>query len=105
MSVYRVKITETLAMTVEVEAETESDAEQQANDNWRNSEYILGAENFSGVKFEIVREGLLAGDVEIIWNKYLQYLVEWAESHREPEHSGMSPAGFDEWRENEYQED
>ena len=105
MSVYRVKITETLTMTVEIEAETESDAEQQVSDNWRNSEYILDADNFSSVKFEITREGVLAGEVEITWDKYLQYLVEWPESHREPEHSGMSPAGFDEWLANEYQEE
>ena len=104
MSVYHVKITETLMMDVEVEAETESDAEQQVHTNWRNSEYILGAENFSGVKFEIVREGLQVGDIKIIWDKYLQYLAEWAESHGAFEYAYMSPAGFDEWVDNEYQE-
>ena len=53
-NVYQVKITETLTMTVEVEAENESNAEQQVNDKWSNSEYILNADNFTGVTFEIV---------------------------------------------------
>ena len=54
MNMYRVRITETLTLTVEVEAENELDAEQQVSDNWRNSEYILDADNFAGVVFEVV---------------------------------------------------
>ena len=37
-------------------------------------------------------------------DSYLKYLVEWAETHKEPEFAGMSPASYDEWHENEYQE-
>ena len=57
MNAYHVKITETLTMTVEVEAETQEEAEQQVSDNWRNSEYILDATNFTGVTFENVDRG------------------------------------------------
>jgi len=58
--VYPVKITETLTMTVEVEADSELNAEQKANDKWRNSEHILSADNFTGVTFEVVgsRKGM-----------------------------------------------
>ena len=40
----------------------------------------------------------------LAWDKYLQYLVEWADSHKEYVYAGASPAGFDEWYGNEYQE-
>jgi hypothetical protein len=53
MQKYKVKITKILEMTVEVEAENESSAEQQINDKWRNSEYILDADNFIDVTFEV----------------------------------------------------
>ena len=53
-NLYRVKITETLTMTVEVEADNESDAEQKVNDQWRKSEYILDYNNFSDVTFEVI---------------------------------------------------
>ena len=54
MKTYKVKITETLAATVEIEADNELDAEQQVSDCWHNSEYILDAANFVGVTFEVV---------------------------------------------------
>jgi hypothetical protein len=54
MGVYKVKITETLTKMVEVEAENKLSAEQQVGDNWRNSEYILDADDFSGVTFKII---------------------------------------------------
>ena len=54
MNVYKVKITETLTMTVEVEAENESSAEQQVSDNWRDELYILDADNFTEVTFEVI---------------------------------------------------
>ena len=46
---YKVRITETLVMTVDV-------AEQIASDNWHNSDYILDADNFVGVEFEATEE-------------------------------------------------
>ena len=32
-----------------------------------------------------------------LYKKYLQYLVEWAQTHAEPGFIGMSPVCFDEW--------
>lgn len=51
---FSVTITETLKMTVEVEAEAQQQAEQIVSDNWKNSEYILDADNFVGVEFEAI---------------------------------------------------
>ena len=51
---FKVTITETLKMTVEVEAEDKYEAEQMVSDNWHESRYILDAENFIGVAFEAV---------------------------------------------------
>lgn len=39
------------------------------------------------------------------WNRYIDYLQDWAEYHSEAKYKGMSPASFDEWRENEGEED
>ena len=49
---YDVTIRETLAMTVTVQAKDRDEAEQIVSDNWRDSEYILDADNFTGVEFE-----------------------------------------------------
>ena len=49
---FKVTITETLKMTVEVEAGDKYEAEQMVSDNWRKSQYILDADNFVGVAFE-----------------------------------------------------
>lgn len=49
---FKVTITETLKMTVEVEAEDKYEAEQMVSDSWRESQYILDADNFVGVAFE-----------------------------------------------------
>jgi hypothetical protein len=55
MKEYDVTITETLKMTVTVEAESQLKAEQMVSDNWRNQEYILDADNFTGVDFKAKR--------------------------------------------------
>lgn len=55
MKEYDVTITETLKMTVTVEAESQLEAEQMVSDNWRNQEYILDADNFTGVDFKARR--------------------------------------------------
>lgn len=39
-----------------------------------------------------------------IWERYTNYLIEWAVSHKEEVFAGMAPACFDEWLENEYEE-
>ena len=53
---YKVRITETLVMTVDVEAHSRDEAEQITSDNWHNSDYILDADNFVGVEFEATEE-------------------------------------------------
>ena len=35
------------------------------------------------------------------WNEYIDYLRNWAETHSDETFAGMSPACFDEWRDNE----
>lgn len=51
---FNVTITETLKMTVEVEAKNQQQAEQIVSDKWKNSEYILDADNFCGVEFTAI---------------------------------------------------
>ena len=51
---FEVTITETLKLTVEVEARDQHEAEQIVSNNWRNSEYILDADNFVDVEFEAI---------------------------------------------------
>ena len=49
MKHYKVRIVETLVMNVDVEAES---AGEIVSDRWRDSEYLLDADNFAGVEFE-----------------------------------------------------
>lgn len=51
---FKVTITETLRMTVEVEAEDQHEAEQLVSDGWHDSQYILDANHFTGVTFDAV---------------------------------------------------
>jgi len=48
---YCVIITEMLQMSVETKAENEDEAEEIIEQNYKNSEYILDAEQFAGVEF------------------------------------------------------
>jgi hypothetical protein len=52
MKEFNVTIIETLKRTVTVEAETAEDAKDMVDAAWRDSKYILEAEDFSGVEFE-----------------------------------------------------
>ena len=56
MKNYQVVITETLKMRVDIEADSPEEAEQLANDRWRNSEFILDADCFDGVEFNTVKD-------------------------------------------------
>ncbi|MGL4668667.1 MAG: DpnD/PcfM family protein [Saezia sp.] len=51
MQNYKITITETLQKEVSIEAGSRTQAEQLAEQNWKNSEYILDADNFVGVTF------------------------------------------------------
>ena len=39
------------------------------------------------------------------WQRYLNYLADWVFDHIDEKFSGMSPACFDEWKDNENQEE
>jgi len=39
------------------------------------------------------------------WEYYITYLMRWAEDHKSAEFEGMSPAGFDEFCDNDILED
>ncbi|MGF7018864.1 hypothetical protein M2145_002647 [Lachnospiraceae bacterium PF1-21] len=52
MKIYKVTITETLSKTVEIKANDPSEAEQMVSDNWRDSRYVLGSEDFTDVDFK-----------------------------------------------------
>ena len=120
---FKVTIIETLKLTVEVEAIDRHEAEQTVSINWRNSEYVLTADNFFGVEFrasgsedetdETVKydEGESAkgeateDKLNTIWQKYLRYLKGWTDSHSESGFYGMTPACFEEWMGCEHQEE
>jgi len=53
---FKVVITETLRLAVEVEAKDPKDAEQLASDNWRNGMYVLSADNFAYAEFDAEEE-------------------------------------------------
>ena len=46
---FKVRISEPLQKTVTVEAKNREEAEQIISDRWRNGEYVLGAEDFTGM--------------------------------------------------------
>ena len=52
MSIFKVKIIETLESEMSIEAETLSDAIQEAEERWHNSVYILTADDFADVAFK-----------------------------------------------------
>ena len=54
MKPYNVEITETLRRTVTVEAHDYDDAIDKVRNAWRNSEYVLDADDFLKAGFEIV---------------------------------------------------
>ena len=52
MQEYRIKIRETLEKVVTVEAMNLSHAKEVAEKNYKNSEYVLTADDYSGVTFQ-----------------------------------------------------
>lgn len=62
MKSYKVTITEFLRQTVEVEAENPADAEERVREEWLDSKYILGAEQFDHVEFDAVEITPTKGD-------------------------------------------
>ena len=58
MKTYKVTITETLQMEVEVEADSQLEAEQLVEAKWNNSEYILDADHFKCADFHAEQKKL-----------------------------------------------
>lgn len=56
MKEYAVKITEVSEKVVHIEARSRIEAEALVEENWKNSEYILDAEDFKSVEFEAVEK-------------------------------------------------
>ena len=54
MKKYKVTITETLQMEVEVDAPNRSEAERLVNRQWVEGDYILSADHFTDVDFKAV---------------------------------------------------
>ena len=52
MKTYEVTITETLEKTIEVEASCHAEAEDLVRSGWKNGDYILDADAFTGVVFK-----------------------------------------------------
>lgn len=52
MKAYEVTIHENLKMKVTVEAESAQSAEEIVKNRWKNGDYILDADNFTGVEFK-----------------------------------------------------
>lgn len=50
---FEITITEILKQTVIVKADNPENAKQIVCDNWHKGEYVLDADNFVGVDFEI----------------------------------------------------
>ncbi len=55
MKNYKVTITETLQMEVEIEAGSRQEAEYLAERNWKNEAYVLDANHFVGATFRAER--------------------------------------------------
>ena len=53
MKSYKVTITETLQMEVEVAAENSEQAENIVHKGYHDCEYILDADHFKGVQFDV----------------------------------------------------
>ena len=49
-----------------------------------------------------IKDAILAEkDSDSEWERYINYLSQWVICHNDEEYAGMSPASFEEWRDNE----
>ena len=53
---YQVTVTETLETTITVEADSPEEAEQIVEEQWNDADFVLGAEEFTGVTFKTVTD-------------------------------------------------
>ncbi|MBO7715871.1 MAG: hypothetical protein J6S85_20070 [Methanobrevibacter sp.] len=54
---------------------------------------------------EVLNQRMELVSKQYAWQGYLDYLKKWAKNHKEIENYGMTPACFDEWLDNEYEEE
>ncbi len=66
MKEYDVMITETLERKVTVEAASREEATQKVTEAWDHQDYVLGAEDFSGVDIQVAEERELAAQKNTI---------------------------------------
>ena len=55
---------------------------------------------FFNVCFDLKDALISDADDSSRWARYIDYLIDWAFSHRYDEFEGMSPASFEEWADN-----
>ena len=53
MKPYTITITETLQMEVDVEASSRPEAAALVEQQWKNGDHVLDADNFKGVTFKV----------------------------------------------------
>lgn len=75
---FSVTIVETSKMNVSVEAENEEEAIQKISDEWYKGNYILDADNFVGVDFEVDTP-----TVELSYNQMSELFRNINENHKE----------------------
>ena len=80
MKTFKVRITETLEKVVEVQAETENEALQLVDDNYRaaQDDYILGADNFTGVDFKVEEECQICSEMRQKKNNQRRTTKDWS---------------------------
>lgn len=66
MKEYEVKITETLERVVKVRADSQAEAEEIVGDDWSAGDYVLGADDFTGVEFNVKSEKELKYDALLV---------------------------------------
>ena len=54
-SIFEVAIQETLERKVKVEADSKKEAESLIRKSWKNGDYVLDADDFTGVEFNAKR--------------------------------------------------
>ncbi len=56
MKIYKVAVTEVYRKVVSVQAKNETEAHQRAWDAWKNTEIILGMDDFEGAEMSVISE-------------------------------------------------
>ena len=86
----------------------EIEAEHEAEKGEIIEKILEGKADYNDTDFTDFQLVEIDGEVQAenftVWEEYLRYLRDWADSHVEREYCGMTPASYDEWCDNEYQD-